>query len=302
MELDGLLKLDVYSTELTNWNYSETLIRPGTWEVPIGKNHKGILYHDFDKYAHFLIGGVPGFGKTILMKLMFQSLLMNNWENVEFYILDLKGGLEFSKFSGIPQVKTVASDVFDAAVVLNDIVEDMKKMESYFRSKGYTNINDTPIKKRTFIIVDEGAELSPDITTADKKKYAQFCQSALSEIARIGRAVGYRLIYGTQYPSSKSISMSIKMNIVSRISFIAASQVSSKVILDEIGAEDLPAIPGRAIYKVEKKRTVQVPYISDKKMFQMMEEMRDELSKDRTIINNDRPPGSGENQTPSKHS
>jgi S-DNA-T family DNA segregation ATPase FtsK/SpoIIIE len=230
---------------------------------------------------------------------------MNNPDDVEFYILDLKGGLEFYKFKGVPQVKAVACNVYEAAELLNEIVENMKQMEDHFRLKGYTNINETPIKKRTFILVDEGAELAPDIIVGDAKKYAQFCQSALSEIARIGRAVGYRLIYGTQYPSAKSVNMSIKMNIVARISFVAASQVSSRVILDEIGAEDIPTIPGRAIYKVEKKRTVQVPYIDDKMMFKMMEGRSDVIlntTESGKSADHNRPAGHGKDQTPTKNS
>lgn len=275
-EVEGYLKMDVFHEQLPKkWEYDKSLLRENTWEVPIGKNHKGILYHDFDKYAHFLIGGVPGFGKTVLMKSMFNTLLLNNPDDVEFYILDLKGGLEFFKYSSLPQVKNVSCDIYEAAEILGIIVDRMKEMEYHFKINGYTNINDTPIKKRTFVIVDEGAELSPESKVGKEKEFAFFCQSALSEIARIGRAVGYRLIYGTQYPSSKSVNMNVKMNIVSRISFIAASQVSSRVILDDIGAEDLPSIPGRAIYKVEKCRTVQVPYIDDKMMFKMMEERKD---------------------------
>lgn len=65
--------------------------------------------------------------------------------------------------------------------------------------------------------------------------------------------------------------MQVKMNIVARLSFIAAAQIASRVILDDIGAEDLPSIPGRAIYKVEKNRTIQVPYISDGFIFKNFE-------------------------------
>lgn len=275
-EFDRYLQIHVYEQELPKkWIYDESLIRHGTWEVPIGKNHQGILFHDFDKYAHFLIGGVPGFGKTVLMKSMLNTLILNNPDNVEIYILDLKGGLEFYKYKALPQIIEVACDPFQACDVLDKIVDEMHKAEELFRTKGYTNIVDTTIKKRTFIFVDEGAELSPDMKQGEAKQYAKFCQAALSEIARIGRAVGFRLIYGTQYPSAKSVDMSVKMNIVSRISFVAASQVSSRVILDDVGAEDLPTIPGRAIYKTEKSRTVQVPYIDDKMMFKMMEERED---------------------------
>lgn len=82
--------------------------------------------------------------------------------------------------------------------------------------------------------------------------------------------------------------MQVKMNIVTRISFIAAAQIASRVILDEIGAEDLPSIPGRAIYKVEKNRVIQVPYIDDAYMIKQLEDREDETRKARKSVNDDR--------------
>nr|WP_259549286.1 FtsK/SpoIIIE domain-containing protein [Heyndrickxia oleronia] len=276
IEYDGLLKIKVYKQKLPEkWSYTDDLLNEGKWEIPIGRNHEGILYHDFDKYPHMLVGGVTRFGKTVLIKEIFYSLLMNQMENVEFYILDLKGGMEFGHYVGIPQVKEVSSDIFESTELLSTIIEDLKGRQKFMRTKQYTNIVDTPIQKRTFIIVDEGAELSPNIVEGDAKKYAKFCQAALSEIARIGGALGYRLIFCTQYPTKEAVPMQVKMNIVARLSFIAAAQIASRVILDDIGAEDLPSIPGRAIYKIEKNRIIQVPYIDDKYMFSKLEGKQD---------------------------
>ena len=292
---NGLLKMNVFETKLPEkWDYEENLLRPGTWEVPIGKNHKGILYHDFEKYPHLLNGGVTRFGKTVFMKEVMNTLILNNPDHVEIYILDLKAGLEFYKFKALPQVKEVACDVYESAGLLGELTQKMKNDELFFREKGYSNIIDTPIKKRTFIFVDEGAELSPAIVKdKQSKKYAEFCQAALSEIARIGGGLGYRLIYATQYPTKEAVPMQVKMNIVARLSFICASQVASRVLLDDDGAESLPSIPGRAIYLIEKKRTVQVPYIDDKMMFNMMEERKDVIlntAADRKSVDNHRPP------------
>lgn len=274
---EGYLKIYVYETELPKkWDYDNDLLHPDTWEVPVGKNHLGILYHDFEKYPHLLVGGVTRFGKTVFMKEAMNTLVLNQPENVEIYILDLKAGLEFYKYRGLPQVKAVACDVFESAELLAHLTEELKKKEIMFREKLYSNIVDTPIQKRTFIIVDEGAELSPQIVkTKQAKKYAEFCQAAISEIARIGGGIGYRLIYATQYPTKEAVPMQVKMNIVARLSFICANNTASQVIIDQPGAEDLPSIPGRAIYLVEKCRTVQVPYIDDKMMFKMMEEKKD---------------------------
>ncbi|WP_335871983.1 FtsK/SpoIIIE domain-containing protein [Bacillus sp. 2205SS5-2] len=275
IEYKGILLIRAYKNKLPDkWKYDEGLIREKTWEVPIGKNHEGILYHDFDKYPHMLIGGVTRFGKTVFMKNIFNTLLINQPANSKFYFLDLKGGLEFSKYLGLPQVKGVASDVYEAVSLLDEIIYLVKEREKLFKQNGWTNVVDSPIKERIFVIVDEGAELSPKIVQGEKKKYAEACQSALSEIARIAGGLGVRLVYGTQYPTKEAVPMQIKMNIVARVSFVCAAQIASRVLLDEIGAESLPAIPGRAIYKIEKNRIVQAPYIDDKMMFKMMEEAK----------------------------
>ncbi|UII58135.1 cell division protein FtsK (plasmid) [Cytobacillus spongiae] len=302
-EYEGALKLRVFKGKLPKkWDYDKSLIQPGTWEVPIGKNHQGVLYHNFDHYPHMLVGGVTRFGKTVFMKGTFHTLMMNMGDDVEFYILDLKAGLEFYKYKAFPQVKEVACDVFEAAETLINVTDELKRRELMFRDNGYTNILDTPIKKRTFIIVDEGAELSPNIVKdKNAKKYAEFCQAALSEIARIGGAVGMRLIYATQYPTKEAVPMQVKMNIVTRMSFICASRIASQVLLDDVGAEDLPSIPGRAIYMVEKKRIVQVPYIDDKMIYKMMEGEH-ETGKARKSVNDHRPIGDSEDQTPTTYS
>lgn len=300
-EFEVVLKIHVYHDDLPrSWKYDKLLIKENTWEVPIGKNHTGILYHNFEHYCHMLIGGVTRFGKTVLMKVILNTLIKNNPDHVDIYILDLKAGLEFYKYKKLKQVKEVACDVYESAEVLMQLTEELKQKEKMFREKGYTNIIDTPIKKRTFIFVDEGAELSPQIVKdKEARKYAEFCQGALSEIARIGGGIGYRLIYATQYPTKEAVPMQVKMNIVARISFICASQVASRVLLDDIGAEDLPPIPGRAIYLVEKKRIVQVPYIDDKMMMEGSDDTN--TRSDRKVINDDRHIGSSKDQTSTKN-
>ncbi|MGG3987659.1 FtsK/SpoIIIE domain-containing protein [Bacillus smithii] len=261
---NGFLHINVFDDKLpSKWDFSKDL-KTDTWEVPVGKNHHGVLYHDFDKYPHMLVGGTTRFGKTVFLKVLLASLLLNKKERVSFYILDLKGGLEFNRYQHLHQIKTVASDLLEACRSLDGIVKDLKKRERFFKEKGISNIVDTKIQKRTFIIVDEAAELSPKLVSKEHKKYAEYCMNCLGQIARIGGALGYRLIYATQYPTREAVPGQIKMNMVTRLAFKMPESMGSRVILDEIGAEELDAIPGRAIYKVEKKREIQVPYINDK--------------------------------------
>lgn len=258
---------------LSNWKYNSKYIYPGSWLVPIGKDRK-VIYHHFDKYPHLLIGGTTRFGKTVLLKSIFTSLLLANPDKVKFVIIDLKGKLEFWKYRDLPQVITVAGDLIEAAKALDFVYKQIKLEQERFLKNEWTNISDTPLKQRIFIIVDEGAELSPRLVHKDFKKYAELCMIYLGEIARIGGGLGFRLIYATQYPTKEAVPMQVKMNMVARVAFKIPDVVGSKVILDEAGANELKPIPGRAIYKVAESQGIQCPYIDDEMMGVLFRELR----------------------------
>ncbi len=270
------------NSTLSNWDYNKKHLYYHSWLVPIGKKKK-VMYHNFEHYPHLLIGGTTRFGKTVFLKSLFTSLLLSNPDRVKFIILDLKGGLEFWKYRNLPQVQVIATDVLEACKTLDQVYKLIKEQEKRFRDKGWTNIADTPIKERTFIIVDEGAELSPKIVHKDLKKYAELAQVYLGEIARIGGGLGFRLIFATQYPTREAVPMQVKMNMVARVAFRIADQVGSRVILDETGANELKPVPGRAIYKLAESHEIQCPFISDK----MIGGYLDEVGEKRTDIVND---------------
>lgn len=239
----GKLIIRVYNSNLPNyirydWEHTEKHI------VPIGQSLNGIVYHDFDTIPHMTVAGMTRMGKTAFLKLIIAHL-MNNNRDIEFCIIDLKERLEFSEYERYKQVKSVVGNNQEANDMLDDILErldsDLKK-----GIKNVVGVHD----KRTFIIVDEAAELD------DK------CQNKLSKIARIGGALGYRLIYATQYPTADTLPRQIKQNSDAKVSFRLPTKVASRVAIDENGAEEL-VCPGRAIYRTHERIEVQVPFIND---------------------------------------
>ena len=204
----------VYKEELkTKYDYDWRKTKG--WTVPVGYTLDGMIYHD----------------------------------EVEFYIIDLKR-LEFSRYRNIKQVKHVARDTKEAKECLKNIVNKMDRDMADFEGKGYNNIISTDIKRRTFIVVDEGGQL-------DKNLHPH-----LEKIAQMGGAVGYRLIFATQYSTGDVFPRQVKQNSDAKIAFRLPTETASRVAIDEMGAEQLTC-PGRAIYRTAERYLVQVPLVDD---------------------------------------
>lgn len=218
-------------------------------------------------------GGTTRYGKTVLLKVIQTYLTLCNPDDVEFYIIDLKGGLEFHRYRNLKQVKGIATNPIEAAELLEGIIEDVRYQEEIFRKNLWTNVVDTPLKKRKFVIVDEGAQLAPEKRMPKElKNLLNYCQHALSEIARVAGALSYRLVFCTQYPTSDTLPRQIKQNADAKVSFRLPTGYASQVTIYDYGAEEFPSgLPGRALFKTHELKEIQVPYISDKEMWKLLE-------------------------------
>jgi S-DNA-T family DNA segregation ATPase FtsK/SpoIIIE len=222
------------------------------WEVPVGESRNNFIKHDFEKKAHIIVAGTTDFGKSNWVNVAINTLIKNKPDDVTFTLIDLKGGLEFSRYKNLKQVKGYATNVKEARVELQSAVDEMDRVTEYLLEKGYSNVKDAGFNGRHFIVID----------MADDKT----CQGLLKDIARKGRASGLRLIYTTQYPTAETVSSQVKRNCIGRLSFVLDTATASTVVLDQGGAEKLPIIQGRALYKDLKLIEVQTPYISNEKI------------------------------------
>jgi DNA segregation ATPase FtsK/SpoIIIE-like protein len=84
---------------------------------------------------------------------------------------------------------------------------------------------------------DRKAEFPPLITIIDE--YTEVNLAALERLVAKARAFRMYFVFATQYPDRKTISTRIRQNLVSRVAFRTRSEVESKVILGETGAERL---------------------------------------------------------------
>jgi S-DNA-T family DNA segregation ATPase FtsK/SpoIIIE len=224
--------------------------------VPIGDSRLGLIKFDFEKKAHIIVAGTTDFGKSNWVNSTINTLIKNQPNNVSFTLIDLKGGLEFSQYKDMPQVRSLARDPEETLKSLEYAVEKMNQTTNYLLNKGFRNVKEADFKERHFIIIDEAADI------ADHKD----CQELLKDIARKGRAAGLRLIYTTQYPTAETVNSQVKRNCIGRLCFVLDTATASTVVLDQGGAEKIPLIQGRALYKDVKLVEVQTPYISSEKI------------------------------------
>jgi S-DNA-T family DNA segregation ATPase FtsK/SpoIIIE len=267
------LYIDIFHSEIPKKVlYREAPDMTG-WVVPLGLNEKGWHFHNFDKTPHCTISGTTRFGKTVMLKNMMTYLIEHHPEDVEFLILDMKGGLEFDRYRTLKQVVEVASNPGEAFEALDIVQKFMEQRMAEFRQNGWFNIVDTPITKRLFVVVDEGAQLAPDkFMIKEQRDMLATCQHILGEVARIGGALGIRLIFCTQYPTSDTLPRQIKQNTDLKITYRLPAGYASMVAIDDYGAEELPSdIPGRAIIKTHELRIMQTPFISDDEMWKRLE-------------------------------
>ncbi|MBU8733421.1 cell division protein FtsK [Cytobacillus oceanisediminis] len=265
MSYDGTLHIIVLDREMpANIAFGKTMLgKCIDWEIPLGETRYGFIHHDMEK-GHITLAGATRKGKTVFLKLMITALINNQPENTKLTLIDLKGGLAFTRFKNAKQVETVATNLDEALLALQSVKNEMEQVKGWFDKNGCEDIKEAGIDTRHFIIVDEAAQISPQILTGkEEKEKARKCEEALSEIARIGAGLGYRLIYCSQYPTADVMNKQIKQNCDTVITYKLRDAVASRVVLDESGAEKL-AFAGRAIYKTpDGVQQVQTPFINN---------------------------------------
>lgn len=195
------------------------------------------IMEDLAKMPHLLIAGSTGSGKSVAMNVILSSFLMRNTPtDVKFIIIDPKR-VEMSLYNEIPHLITpVITDHQKAVNALRWSVAEMDRryqLLSEARKRNIGEYNEVSPEKMHYlvVIVDELADL---MTVARND-----VEAAIVRLAQMARAVGIHLILATQRPSVDIITGLIKANITSRMAFAVASQVDSRTILDQAGAEKL---------------------------------------------------------------
>lgn len=196
---------------------------------------------DLTAMPHLLIAGTTGSGKSVCVNSILTGYLLHlNPDQLRLLLVDPKR-VEFSVYNGIPHLLTdVIMDPEKVVGALQWMLREMDLRYRIFENLGVRNLEEYNKKVVTeggkklpyiVVVIDELADmmlLAPDET-----------ERCLTRLAQLARATGIHLIIATQRPSADVITGLIKANFPARIAFAVASNVDSRVILDQPGAERL---------------------------------------------------------------
>ncbi len=211
---------------------------PSPLAVALGMDIGGEpIVADIKKMPHGLIAGATGSGKSVCINSIIVSLLYKaSPEQVRLLLIDPKM-VELAPYNHLPHLVTpVVTDAKQATAALKWAVEEMEKRYTLFVDAGVRDIDrynlttDEPLPY-IVIVIDELADLmmvSP-----------QDVEDCIIRIAQKARACGIHLLLATQRPSVDVITGNIKANVPTRLAFAVFSQVDSRTILDQSGAERL---------------------------------------------------------------
>ena len=239
--------------------------------VALGKDVAGNMeIADIAKMPHALIAGATGSGKSVCINTLITSIIYKaKPSEVKFVMVDPKV-VELSVYNGIPHLLIpVVTDPKKAAGALAWAVQEMDNRYNLFAQKGVRDLKGynamaekegTGTLPQIVIIIDELADL---MMVAAKEVEDSICR-----LAQKARAAGMHLIIATQRPSVDVITGIIKANIPSRIAFAVSSQVDSRTILDQVGAEKLLGKGDMLFYPsgAPKPVRVQGAFVSDEEV------------------------------------
>ena len=227
-------------------------------EVPLGR--AGATKHQFLRLGHgtsqhVLIAGKTGSGKSTLLNAMITNLALHySPQELEFYLIDFKKGVEFKAYASqrLPHARVIAieSEREFGMSVLARLDEELKRRGDLLRKagvqdvKGFRNAQPQTPLPRILLVIDEFQEF---FTSDDK--IAHDAALLLDRLVRQGRAFGIHVLLGSQtLAGAYSLARSTIGQMAVRIALQCSESDAHLILSEDNTAARLLSRPGEAIY------------------------------------------------------
>lgn len=261
----------------------------------IGKDISGqAVVGELHKMPHLLIAGQTGSGKSVMINTLLSSLLYRNSPSEMKLILVDPKQVEMAPYEDIPHLLTpVINEPEKTISALKWAVNEMERRYKLLAEhkvrdiKTYNTMLQKAAKKIT-VQDEEGAEQQHEngampyiVVVIDELAdlmmvAARDVEALIVRLAQKARAVGIHLVLATQRPSVDVITGLIKANVPARIAFTVASQVDSRTILDQIGAEKLLGQGDMLMStaSLPKPKRIQGAWVTDDEVLKITDHLR----------------------------
>lgn len=252
--------------------------------IPLGMGiNNRPIYSSLNRMYSMLIGGTIGSGKSNILNVILCTLIRRNPpDRLKMILVDLKGGLEFSFYEGIPHLlnfeyayhdKDGAEHTFecdgivydrrDVPLALEWLLQEGERRIKRLKRAGYKDIGRYNQYHRVkghlphlIFVIDEWADVKLEPKTGKSS------EDLLTNIAQRFRAVGIHVILCTQVPKTEIVSTRIKGVLPAKVACSCPTIEASKAIIDNGHAKSLTP-QGRFIFQWGDEQQVQAPFIPD---------------------------------------
>ncbi|MBL8160100.1 DNA translocase FtsK [Candidatus Saccharibacteria bacterium] len=244
----------------------------------VGKDIAGeAVVGELNKMPHLLIAGQTGSGKSVMINTLLTSLLYRNSPaEMKLILVDPKQ-VEMAPYEDIPHLLTpVITQPEKCISALKWAVNEMERRYSLLAEEKVRDIKSYNERQRAdgetmpyiVIVIDELADLM--------MLAARDVEALIVRLAQKARAVGIHLVLATQRPSVDVITGLIKANVPARIAFTVASQIDSRTILDQMGAEKLLGQGDMLMLtpSMSKPRRIQGAWVTDDEVMKVTDHIR----------------------------
>ena len=257
----GLAAIDDAIAIAARWRVGRSDCDPpsdGHPRAAIGMTADGIVEVDLvGDGPHALIAGTTGAGKSELLRTLVATLAAGRSpDDVNFVLIDYKGGSTFDACADLPHTVGVVTDLDDrlAERALVSLEAEIRRRECLLRQAGADDLDlyrsaspPSPALPRLVVVIDEFAAMAADLPG--------FLPSLVG-VAQRGRSLGIHLVLATQRPAGV-VSEEIRANTNLRVALRLQDRADAVDIVGVAEPSAFPrGVPGRAMLRLGAGETV----------------------------------------------